>query len=280
MKDVIIIGAGPSGVSAAIYLKRFNRDVLVIESGESSLHLAAEIDNYYGYKSISGSALYTDGLNQLAALEIECVRSKVLEINFNQGFEVVTKNGSYESKIIVLATGKAKNKLTVPNYQKYEMKGLSYCAVCDGFFYRNKTIGLIGSGEYMEHELTVLARMSKDITIFTNGVEYENSDYPVVKEKITGFMGDSNLEGIITENGEYLLSAVFVALGNGSTFDFIKHLGLKVDTSNNIVVDENFQTNIPGLYAVGDAIGGILQVNKASTDGMKAAFAINKILKE
>ena len=278
--DVIIIGAGPAGVSAAIYLKRFNREVLVIGNSNSSLHLASSIDNYYGVEAISGKELYEKGIVQLKTLEIDYLESNVLGVDYFGEFAVKLENSMPSAKNLILATGKARNKLKIKNYQQYEMKGISYCAVCDGFFYRKKKIGIIGSGKYMEHELAFLSQFTDDITIFTNGEGSVESNYRVVDEKILSFYGNDVLEGIETVNNKYSLDGVFVAIGQMGTFDLVKHLGINIDKQNNIVVNEDYQTNLNGLYAIGDAVGGVLQVTKASYDGMMVAYSINKKLRE
>lgn len=274
MFEVVIIGSGPAGVSAATYLKRFNKEVLVISSDSSTLETAHLIENYYGFPSIKGTELYQNGLAQLKHLGVEVLNETVLEIEFYSHFIVKTTNRIIEAKKVVLATGKARNKLKIKNYKDYEMKGLSYCATCDGFFYRDLRIGLIGSGQAMMHELDFLKNISSDITIFTDGTELEVEGFNVVSDKLLSFYGDNMLEGIETEKAKYDLDGVFVAIGSASTFDFIKHLGIATDSNNNILVDESYQTNIPNLYAIGDAIGGILQITKASYDGMMLAYKL------
>lgn len=274
MFEVVIIGGGPAGVAAATYLKRFNREVVVITDGNTTLKTAHLIENYYGFSSISGEELYKKGLSQLNHLGIHTIEDSVLEIELNSNFIIKTSNNTYEAKKIVLATGKARNKLKVKNYKDYEMKGLSYCATCDGFFYRDLRVGLIGNGQAMLHELDYLKNITNDITIFTDGQHLELEGLKINEEKIVSFYGENFLEGIETVNNRYDLDGVFVAIGNASTFDFIKHLGIATDKDNNIIVDENYQTNIPNLYAIGDAIGGVLQISKASYDGMMVAYKI------
>lgn len=278
--DVIVVGSGPAGVTAAIYLKRFNRDVLVIGSDKSSLHLASSIDNYYGHLASNGQELYEKGISQLRELEIDYINANVLGVEYYGDFIVNLEDTNYSAQYLVLATGKARNKLKIKNYQQFEMKGISYCAVCDGFFYRNKKIGIIGSGKFMEHELAFLSQFSKDIVIFTNGEGSYESSYQVVKDPIVSFYGNERLEGIETTKEKLSVDGVFVAIGEMGTFDLVKHLGIEIDKANNIVVNADYETNLGGLYAIGDAIGGVLQVTKASYDGMMAAYAINKKLRE
>ena len=274
MHEVVVIGSGPAGVSAATYLKRFNKDVLVITNNNSTLSTAHLIENYYGFPSITGDELYQRGLAQLNHLEINIIDEPVLEIEFFSHFVIKTTDNVIEAKKVILATGKARNKLKIKNYKDYEMKGLSYCATCDGFFYRDLKVGIIGSGQAMLHELEFLKNITTDITIFSDGDFIDVPGFKVVSEKIISFYGADNLEGIETVDGRYDLDGVFVAIGSTSTFDFIKHLGIATDNNHNILVNENYETNIPNLYAIGDAIGGILQITKASFDGMMVAYKI------
>ena len=239
MREIVIIGSGPAGVAAATYLKRFNKDVLVITSDSSTLSTAHLIENYYGFKSITGEELYQNGLEQLKHLEVEVISDSVLEIEFYSHFVIKTTNNVIEAKKVILATGKARNKLKIKNYKDYEMKGLSYCATCDGFFYRDLRIGLIGSGQAMLHELDFLKNITNDITIFTDGESINLEGYKVVTDKLDSFYGDTMLEGIKTANDKYDLDGVFVAIGSASTFDFIKHLGIATDSNNDILVDES-----------------------------------------
>ena len=274
MIDILIIGAGPAGCQAAIYLKRFNKNPLVIASNESTLSSAHLVENYYGVPSITGDDLYSTGLAQLKKLEVSVKEETVINIEYYGHFVVTTTSNVYEAKKVILATGKARNKLKIKNVSKYELNGLSYCAVCDGFFYRNQKVGLIGSGSSMLHELEFLKGITSDITVFTDGVDIELEGVKVCKEKIVSLFGETYLEGVETTDCKYPIDGLFAAIGDASTFDFIKRLGIATDDKNNIVVSENYQTNIPNLYAIGDAIGGVLQVVKAAYDGMMVAYCI------
>lgn len=281
MYDAIVIGGGPAGTTAAIYLQRFKKNVLLIMKDYGALGKTAHIDNYYGFvDTITGPELLEKGINQAKRLGVEVIKDEVLGIDNFPDFNVKTINGEYQSKTVLLATGKNQVNLRVKGFNDFIGKGISYCAICDGFIYRNKKIGLVGNKEFMLEELEVLKNFSEDITIFTNGMDLsvELKDEKIVTEKITEIKGDEKINQVVTENNTFDVDVLFIAIGSPSASDFALRMGAFLD-KNNIVVDENFMTNIPGLFAAGDCIGGLLQIVKATSDGAHAAIAVNKYLK-
>lgn len=276
--DAIVIGTGPAGISCAIYLKRYNRNVLVIGKDNSALFKAHLIENYYGIESITGEELYKKGILQAQKLGITVLDEEVVNIDTIEGLKVMTKDNTYETKNIVLALGTARNSFSLA--AKFEGNGVSYCATCDGFFYRKKKTALIGAGEFMKHEFSVLSNMIPDLTVFTNG-DPLTVELPigtkVVKEKIKSFYGNERLEKIITTDNEYEINGAFIAYGSQSSFTFAKHLGIEL-AGNYIKVDSKFKTNIDNVYAIGDCTGGLLQVSKAVSDGAICATEISKNL--
>ncbi len=276
--DTIIVGSGPAGISAAIYLKRYNLNPLVISSGKSALSNTM-IENYYGFESISGEDLYNKGIKQAQHLGIEIVTTEVVGIDPYDDMKVITTSGDYHARSVLLATGKARNKLNVKGSKDLIGKGISMCATCDGFFYRGKKLGILGSGSFMESELEVLLRFTKDVTVFSNGVNYINPNVNVVCDEIVEVTGDDHLKSIKTANSEYELDGLFVALGSANALDFANHIGMELDKNNNVLVDSNFMTNVKGIFAAGDVIGGFMQVSKSVSDGAQAALAINNYLK-
>ena len=279
MYDTIIIGNGPAGISGAIYLKRFNLNPLVIGKDLGALAKSDYIDNYYGVPHIKGSDLIKTGIAQAKSLGIEVLTDEVVSIEYAaKGFIVKTINNSYEAKTVFLTTGKTRTTLLAKNLKEYEGKGISYCAICDGFFYRGKKLGLVGNSHFMKSELEVLKKFTSDITIFTNGLECDLKNENIVKDKIVSFTGnEDHVTGLDTELNHYDLDGVFIAIGSASAFSFAKHLGLVLDSQNNIVVSD-YQTNIPGIFAGGDIIGGFPQVAKAVSDGALASIEIKKYL--
>lgn len=277
MKDAIIIGYGPAGISAAIYLKRQGIDPLVIGKDLGALEgYDDKVENFYGLvEPIFGKELIRNGVKQAINLGIEVMTDSVISLKMlGDTFEVITTKETYETKTVLLATGKTRRTMSRQGFSKFRGKGISMCATCDGFFYRRKKVGIIGCGPYMLHELEYLKKMTKDITVFTDGhVLHGEVDVPVVHDKILKFCGTEKLTHVETQNGKIELDGIFVALGIPSSIEFASQLGVIIE-KNNLVVDENYMTNIPGLFAAGDVIGGKLQIAKAVYDGMNAADAI------
>lgn len=285
MYDSIIIGKGPAGISSAIYISRSNLKVLVIGKNETALNKAHVIENYYGFeKPITGEELFEKGIQQAKNQNIKVKNDEVIDIIWdNDKFIVKTVNSEYESKTVLLATGKSRNSAKIDGIKEFEGRGVSYCAICDGFFYRNKKIAVIGNGEYAIHEAKILKNVSEDVTIFTNGRELpQNRSIEItnfVEGKIDSIRGKEKASKIVlNDNTEYEIDGIFVAEGTASSIDFAKKLGIFLE-NNNIKVDENMQTNIPGIYAAGDCTGGLLQISKAVYEGAKSGLSIAKKLK-
>ena len=178
----------------------------------------------------------------------------------------------------MLALGKVRNSFN--EAKKFEGKGVSYCATCDGFFYRKKKIAIVGYNNYMAIELDYLLNLTKDIIIFTNGnkMEVDNKGLLVVEDKISSFNGENKLESITAASTTYDVDGCFIALGSQNAFTLAKQLGLEIK-DNNLIVDNNYMTNVPGIFAGGDVIGGLLQVAKAVSDGAIASINIINFLK-
>lgn len=290
MYDAIIIGSGPAGISCALYLKRSNLNVLVIGNGKTNLSKAHKIDNYYGFPGgISGEDLYNNGIRQAEELGIEVKNEEVTKITWDETYTVETVDNNYTGKVMVLATGTNKVKPRIENLDEFTGKGVSYCAICDGFFYRNKTVTLIGNSNYVISECNDLINIASKVNIITNGKEVtdaldkylkEHNDISLYTDKVVKIDGSSALEKVVLESGEEVeTDGLFIAEGSASATDIANTLGI-ITKGNFIDVNENFETNLEGAYAIGDAIGGLLQVSKAVADGALASQNIIKYLKE
>ena len=290
MYDAIIIGSGPAGISCALYLKRSNLNVLVIGNGKTNLSKAHKIDNYYGFPGgISGEDLYNNGIRQAEELGIEVKNEEVTKITWDETYTVETVDNNYTGKVMVLATGTNKVKPRIENLDEFTGKGVSYCAICDGFFYRNKTVTLIGNSNYAISECNDLINIASKVNIITNGKEVtdvldkylkEHNDISLYTDKVVKIDGGSALEKVVLESGEEVeTDGLFIAEGSASATDIANTLGI-ITKGNFIDVNENFETNLEGAYAIGDAIGGLLQVSKAVADGALASQNIIKYLRE
>ena len=284
MYDAIVIGAGPAGISASLYLKRANKNVLVLYHGESQLEKAHKIDNFYGFPNgISGKDLYENGINQAKNLGISVLDKEVLSILMNEKmeFNVKTLDQEYQAKVIILATGNKKLKPNIKGVEEYEGKGISYCAICDGFFYRKKSVVVIGSGNYAISEAKELKNVTPDVKILTNGLKLEgDTDIIVDERKIKEIGGEDRISYVLFEDGEKIeCKGVFIALGEAGGADFAKKLGIYME-KDSIVVDENLKTTVPGVYAAGNVVGGLLQINKAAYEGAKAGLDAIKYINE
>lgn len=283
MYDVIIIGGGPAGVSASLYTKRSNLNVLLIYNDISNVEKAHKIDNYYGFpEGITGPDLFNNGLEQAKNLGVEVLKSEVTGIE-NQGvsFKVETPTQGYDTKTVIIATGNKKNSPQIKGIKEFEGKGISYCAICDSFFFRNKRIGIIGNGNFALSEAKILKNVTNDITIFTDGHALEKTtEFNVNNKKISEIIGENKVSGIKFEDDSIEeLDGIFIALGEASAIDFAKTLGI-ITEGTNIKVNENMETNVKGIYACGNITGGLLQVNKAVYEGAVAGLAATKYIKE
>lgn len=285
--DCIIIGKGPAGITAGIYLKRANKKVLIIGKDGGALEKTEKIENYYGFDIISGKELLKKGLKQAENLGIELVTDEVVGVSIGAENEYVikTRNREYQAKTLILATGTNRKEPKIKGVKEFNGKGISYCAVCDAFFYRNKDVAVLGSGDYALSEAEELLRVAKSVTILTNGeelVENRSDIYSKVetnKKQIAEFRGDVNLQNVKFQDETHInISGVFIAIGTASSTDLAKKLGAVVK-DNNIVVNEKMQTNINGLYACGDCVGTPFQIAKAVYEGMVAAIEAITYLK-
>ena len=282
MYDIIIIGAGPAGISESLYCKRAGMNVLVLYSGASALQKANRIDNYYGFpEGITGEELYKNGINQAKKLGVEVLEKEVtnIEIEDNLCFNVKTINESFEAKAIIIATGNKKVRPNIEGVKEFEGKGISYCAICDGFFYKNKNVAIIGNGKFSISEAKDLENVVNSILILTNGKEAPIVDkYKIDTRKIRKINGNKKVDFIEFEDGEKInIDGIFIAEGIAGGANFAKKLGLATQ-GDNIKVNENMETNIPGIFACGNLTGGLLQINKAVYEGAKAGLqAVNFI---
>ena len=288
MYDSIIIGSGPAGITASLYMIRAGLKVLVISKNQTALNKAEHIENYYGFENgISGKDLYHIGIKQAQNLGVEILEKEVTSIKYAEaGYEVVVANQGidekYLAKTIVLATGTNRNRPQIKGLKEFEGRGISYCAICDAAFFRNKDVGVLGNGDYAVAEIEELLPIVKSVTMYTNGlepIEYRSENVNINTKKIREFRGSNIIEEIEFEDASIEeINGIFIAQGVATSTDFAKKLGAMID-NNYIVVNEKMETTIPNIYACGDCTGGLLQISKAVYEGTITGLEIIRKIK-
>jgi len=283
MSNIVILGNGPAGVSASLYTARAGIETTIIARDFGALAKAERIENYYGFKEqVSGMDLVRAGIAQAGRVGVTFVEEEAVGIGFGETLFVKTEQGSYAADSLILATGSARAAPKIEGLNALEGRGVSYCAVCDAFFYRGKDVAVLGSGAYARNEVEELLPLVHSVTLLTHGAEPEIS-FPeavrVVKTAVSAFAGGERLERVqLADGGEIPVQGVFVACGAAGSADFAKKVGAMTQ-GNRILVDENMATNVPGLFAAGDCTGGMLQIAKAVYEGAVAGTEAVKYIR-
>ena len=284
MPNIIIVGSGPAGISAALYTARAGVDTTVITKGSGALAKAEKIQNYYGFSEpVTGTELERRGIEGAKAVGVKFIEAEAVGLDFFDKLTVETTGENYAADAIILATGASRATPAIKGLAALEGHGVSYCAVCDAFFYRKKSVAVLGNGEYALHEVQALLPVAEHVTLLTNGAE-PTADFPqevsIRTERIEAILGGQCVSGVQLAGGETLeLSGVFVAVGVAGSTALARKIGAEIDGSR-IVVDSNMMTSVPGLYAAGDCTGGLLQVAKAVYEGALAGTQAAKALRK
>lgn len=284
LANVIIIGNGPAGISAALYTARAGIATTVIGRDGGALEKADRIENYYGFAApVSGRELIQNGIAQATKLSVNILREEVVGIGYTDKFIVSTAAKEYAADSVIIATGSQRKAPDIPGLKEYEGRGVSYCAVCDAFFYRKKDVAVLGCCEYALHEALELLPVAHSVTMITNGAQpIPNipAEITVNTKEIARFTGADQIEYVAFKDASQIaISGVFVAIGVAGSSDFAKKIGAQVD-GNRIVVDEHMATNIPGIFAAGDCTGGMLQIAKAVYQGAQAGSEAVRYLRK
>lgn len=285
MFDTIIIGGGPASLSAAIYLKNANKNVLIIEKNVpgGKILKADKITNYLGFTEEDASALAYRMYMQTQKLDIPIKIEKVINVEDKDGIKtIITDKNTYQAKTIIIACGRIEKSLGIENEEKLLGKGVSYCVKCDASLYKDKVVGIISNNK---EDVLYLSNIAKKV-IFINYSEekitFDKDNIKVINnEKIIKINEDNDITHSITlsNNEEYEVSCLFIETGYTPNIDFIKNLN--IETKNNyIITDKNMKTNIDGIYAAGDIVyKKIYQIVNAASEGMISALSIIKDLK-
>lgn len=295
MLDCLIIGAGPSGMTAAIYLSRANMKCKILEKMGAGGKMTATsvIENYPGVERVDGFELAVKMQTQVEELGIEIVNSEVEKIIRGNGFfEVVAEGETIQAKTLIVATGTTERKLNIPSEEKFINKGISFCAICDGGFYRGKDVAVIGGGNSALEEALYLARLCTKVylvhrrdefrgeSVLVNKVKHTPNIELVLNSQVEEFMGTNKLEQIKLNTGRIInVSGCFEYVGQYANSSLVKEFGVLNDEGY-ILVDQNQSTKIFGLYAAGDVCEKkFRQITTATSDGTIAALSIATALK-
>lgn len=298
MYDIIIIGAGPAGLTAALYALRANKNVVIFESASygGKIINAKVVENYPGIEKISGIDFANRLYEQVKKLGAKIVYEKVINIINDTPKKVITINGSYETKAIIIATGLQYRKLNLDREANLIGKGISYCATCDGTFFKNKNVAVVGGGNTAIMDALYLADICKKVfviyrneqikaeAITLNKLKEKNNVEFILNTNITKIEGTDKLSSveITNKSGEIKsleIEGLFIAIGQESQIKDITD-ELNTDEFGYIITDEDCKTNIEGIYAAGDnRKKQIRQLTTAASDGTIAALTAIKELK-
>ncbi len=287
MYDVVIIGKGPAGAQAGIYLGRAGFKTLILYKDGGSLTKTDYIENYYGYgQPIEAARLLHEGVEQAKRFNVEFKEDEVVMFLSSEDNKILIKGlkEEYTASYVIIAAGMARKSLNVPGLKDYEGKGISYCVTCDGFFFRNRKVAIIGYTRFAEHELNDLLMFTKNAYLVTNGkkVEFDTSavaDVTVIDKQINLIYGDEFVKGIEFIDGtREEFDGIFIAYGTADASSFCVKSGIATDRSK-ILADDDKMTNIDRIYAAGDCINTFMQVATAVSDGALAARSVIERLK-
>lgn len=296
MYDLIIVGLGAAGISAAIYAKRSNLKVLCLEKGMPGgiINYIDKIDNYPALPNISGADLSYKLYEHLMSLDIEYKLETVLNVSKEQDiFEIKTKEATYKAKKVIIASGRKARKLGLPNEEKLLGRGISYCAVCDGAFFKNQTIAVVGSGRSAVQETLYLSNFAYKIYMLIRKdklkveqpllekLQAKKNVEIIYNATVTSLNGEEKLSSLTINKEENLeVSGLFIYIGYEPNIAYLSNFNI-FDNEGYIKVNDKYETEISGLYAVGDNVKkDYYQIITAMYEGTVASLNVASSLNE
>ena len=293
MYDIIIIGAGPAGMTAALYATRANKKILILEASNYGGQIinASHITNYPVEKDISGYDFASKLYNQIINHGVEIRLEKVLNINKNK--EIETDKSIYKAKAIIIATGLKHRKLNLPSEEALIGKGISYCATCDGAFFKDKNVAVVGGGNTALEDSLYLSDICNKVYLIHRRDSFRGDPITIEKvlnksnieiiynSNITKLNGISNLESIVLNNNKIIdINGLFVAIGQEPNTEYLNNI-IEIDANGYIKSNELCHTNIDGIFVAGDIRDKSLrQLVTATSDGAIAATEAIKYINE
>lgn len=295
--DVIIVGSGPAGLSAAVYANRANLSALVIEKeyeGTGQIAESGQVDNYLGLPGISGYDMGEAFRNHAVKLGVEFLEQEVskIEKSDEKEFTVELADGTTQSsKTVIYAAGAYPRRADIPGEKEFSGKGVSYCAICDGSFYRGKKVAVLGGGDTALDDAMYLSGLAEHVYLIHRRDTFRGAKATVEKLKtkenvtfvlehqVVEILGDGKVNGVILENNEKIdVNGVFIAYGSVPQTKLISSLA-DLDAAGYVIADESGETSLSGLYVAGDArTKRLRQVVTAVADGANAATAVAEML--
>jgi len=297
MYDIVILGGGPAGLTAALYAARYKINTAIISKDiGGQVNYAHKVENYPGFKEISGIELIKKMHEQLNSLKVRIINEEIRNIICNKDgtFTIITNTGSHHSKSIILAFGTAHRKLNLPEEKKFIGKGISYCAVCDAPLFKNKTVAVYGGSDSAASAALLLAKYASKVYIIYRKEKlraeplrveqiYSNKKIEIVyNSTIEGIKGKGKVEAVVlNDKRELKVDGIFIEIGFMPASSLLGNLKIKMDKNEYIIVDRDMKTNIKGVFAAGDCISKSLrQIINAAGDGAIAAFSAYLYLKK
>ncbi len=291
--DLIIVGTGPTGYSAAIYAARYKMDFLLIgKLPGGNMSLSAEIDNYPGVPKTKGPELNQKILEQIKGLGHEPIADDIKSITREGGiFTLKSSQKEYKAKNILLAVGTKRNKLGIPGEEDFCGRGVSYCATCDGFFFNNKTVAVVGGGDAAAEAAVFLSEIAKQVYVIVRSDKFraepiwvdELKKAPhveiILEANVKEIIGKDKVEKIVIDkdNKEINTDGIFIEIGETPASALFDQLKLERDEGKYVVVDESMKTSAPGVWAAGDSTTGSNKFRQIITGAAEGAIAANSI---
>ncbi len=295
MYDVIIIGGGPAGITAAIYCARYRlKTMMIAKEIGGTANKAPQVDNFPSYPGVSGFELMMKFKKHLDIYkEVENIYDEAIAIAKN--LEITTKtNKKYKARVIIFTTGMQKRKLNIPGEDEFLGKGVSYCASCDAALYRGKEVAIAGSGDSAVKAAILIAEYAKNVYLISRGDKLKAEPLNIItmnkaknihiiyNANIIKIMGKKFVEAIELDNGKNVkMEGVFIEIGSIPSTDLLKQVDVKLDENNYVKVNKKMETNINGIYAAGDITDNpFKQIITACGEGAVAAWSAYYYLKK
>ena len=293
--DLVICGGGAAGLTSAVYAARSGLDFVLIDissSMGSQITQTADVDNYTGFEKVNGMELVMKFYEHAKALNAPMINDEVQKIAKENGiFTVKCAQGEYKSKTVIYCSGASHRELGVKGEKELLGRGVGYCAVCDGFFYRNKTVVVVGGGNTAVTDALYLSKICKKVIlvhrrdslraekILTERLENAENVEIMFNSEVAEILGEKSADGVLLKSGEKIdCDGVFIAVGIVPRSDTVKNLA-ELDNNGYIVADESGKTSIDGLFAAGDVrTKELRQIITACSDGANCVDSVNKFL--